>query len=239
MLTVIIQILALFFGLSLLPVFYILFFKQRGNISLPLKYLLYLALAFGSIYVIQLGYSAYWAAAIAAIGFFEILTHIKRYQHNKLFPVIIYILFAANFTIVNYVQMQTNNNYDTILYLYTLVLVFDGMSQLGGQILGRRKLTPYISPHKTLEGLITGMVFCYIASAAIQMQIPHFFLPYIYIIAPSLISITALGGDLLASYYKRACGIKDFSNLLPSHGGILDRFDGLMGASLTLWLSTF
>ncbi|MDZ4758025.1 MAG: phosphatidate cytidylyltransferase [Bacteroidota bacterium] len=229
----------IFFGLSLFPVFYIIFFKQNGNTSLLKKYILYLVLAFGSIYIIEFGYALYWALVIALVGFFEVLKHLRLYNKNKLIPIIIYLLFALNFVVVNYIYLNENNLREGMLYVYALVLVFDGMSQLGGQIFGRRKLTSQLSPNKTLEGLITGIVFCYLANMAIYLQGDVVFVKFIYWIAPMLISIAALSGDLLASYYKRVCGIKDYSNLLPGHGGILDRYDGVIGASVVVWILNF
>ncbi len=233
MYSTVLQILTVFFVVSLLPVFYIIFFKQKGSITLLEKYMVYLLLALGSIYIIDLGYAFFWAISIAVLGFFEILSYIKLYNKNRIWVVIIYLLFALDFTFVVSAPKTDNNN---ILYVYTLVLIFDGMSQLGGQIAGKRKLTPRISPNKTWEGFITGLVFCYVSSICIQMQLPNLFSNYIYWMGPFLISIAALCGDLLASYYKRACGIKDFSSVLPGHGGILDRFDSVMGAAWVILL---
>ena len=103
-----------------------------------------------------------------------------------------------------------------------------------GKYFGKHKLAPRISPKKTIEGSIGGLLGS--ASTAI---IAHYGmgLPWLHGVAVSIIA-GAFGqaGDLAESLIKRSTGFKDSGNLLPGHGGMLDRVDGLMFASV-VWLA--
>jgi phosphatidate cytidylyltransferase len=118
------------------------------------------------------------------------------------------------------------------LYLYLLVAVFDGFSQVVGQLVGRRKLAPGISPGKTIEGAIGGLV------AALTVGIVFRDLvwpdpPGAFLLAGAVCA-AGLGGDLAASMIKRRAGIKDFGTTLPGQGGVLDRFDSFLAASAVI-----
>jgi len=119
------------------------------------------------------------------------------------------------------------------LFCIILVAIFDSFSQLIGQLFGRKKLIPTISPNKTIIGFLGGLIFLTISIFPISLwlNLPlQFSLPLGFGIA-----LFALIGDLLASFVKRCYGIKDFSNWLPGQGGFMDRFDSLsFAASFTL-----
>lgn len=101
-----------------------------------------------------------------------------------------------------------------------------------GVFFGKHKLAPVISPKKTIEGAIGGVVFCtaltvligYIYNSNNVLQINIYKL---IIIAP-VFSVIGIIGDLFASYIKRSCNIKDYGKIMPGHGGVLDRFDSLL-----------
>jgi phosphatidate cytidylyltransferase len=133
---------------------------------------------------------------------------------------VIYLLIAALFTFFAF-----SSDHETFLALYTCIIVFDGFSQLSGQLFGRHNLAPRISPGKTVEGLAGGLIMMAIVAGWIAGE--HFLAAWALALAAGLL---ALAGDLLASKLKRLCGVKDFSNALPGHGGVLDRFDSFMMA---------
>lgn len=115
------------------------------------------------------------------------------------------------------------------VYLYLLVAVFDGFSQVVGQLVGRRLLAPRISPGKTVEGAIGGLVAALTVGLIFSELVwPR---PVHALLLATAISTAGLGGDLAASWVKRRAGIKDYGSALPGQGGILDRFDSFLAAS--------
>jgi phosphatidate cytidylyltransferase len=105
----------------------------------------------------------------------------------------------------------------------------DIVAYLVGSAIGRRRLAPRISPGKTWEGTIAGFV----ASAAVVMAIaaPFGLARFPVIVAAIGLGPAGLAGDLLESYVKRQAGVKDSGTMLPGHGGVLDRLDGLVAAA--------
>ncbi|HEY7949191.1 MAG TPA: phosphatidate cytidylyltransferase [Acidimicrobiales bacterium] len=92
---------------------------------------------------------------------------------------------------------------------------------------GRHPLAPKVSPHKTWEGLVGGTVFAIVASAAITGQV-HPWTPSKAAVLGLVVAVLAPVGDLCESLLKRDLGLKDMGSLLPGHGGVLDRVDGLL-----------
>lgn len=92
---------------------------------------------------------------------------------------------------------------------------------------GKRKLSD-ISPNKTWEGSVTGFIFTVIISVLLHFIFPNEITIYKAVSIGILIGIFSQTGDLFESMIKRYCGVKDSSNLIPGHGGILDRFDSLI-----------
>jgi len=120
-----------------------------------------------------------------------------------------------------------------LLYLsLTAAYGTDTFAYFVGSFLGKRKLCPSISPNKTIEGSIGGLV-----GGTILIILLGFILNWVYNTNVHLIHFAMIGllggifsqiGDLTASTIKRYCNVKDFGNLLPGHGGILDRIDSLL-----------
>ena len=116
----------------------------------------------------------------------------------------------------------------TILFVLITIWVTDSGAYFVGRSLGKRKLWPEISPNKTVEGFLGGV------GSAIIVAILFYLLSTIdyniskLIVMALLISIFGQLGDLVQSAYKRHYGVKDSGNILPGHGGILDRFDSLL-----------
>jgi phosphatidate cytidylyltransferase len=115
-----------------------------------------------------------------------------------------------------------------LLYLLVLIAAADVGAYFGGRSLGRHKLAPRVSPGKTWEGFIAGMLAAAAAAAAGAALFGAPIGPWIAVcVVTALVSVV---GDLAESMFKRRVGLKDSSNLLPGHGGVLDRVDSLTAA---------
>lgn len=134
-----------------------------------------------------------------------------------------------------------NEGLTTLLYLLLLVMMTDNFAYMVGMKLGRRKLAPTISPKKSIEGAIAGTLIAVpIATIfAYYFNVYPFTTIWVFVVIaiPIGIVLSILGqiGDLIASRIKRDYSVKDFSNLLPGHGGILDRFDSTAFTSIALF----
>lgn len=112
----------------------------------------------------------------------------------------------------------------------------DTFAYFTGRAIGRRKLAPAISPNKTVEGAVGGLL----GSVGCAVLYAHGFLPGVpagYVAAAgAAVGVFGQAGDLFESLIKRAAGVKDSGTILPGHGGILDRADGILAASPVLYL---
>lgn len=133
-----------------------------------------------------------------------------------------------------------------VAYCILIAWVADGGAYFVGRALGKHKLAPVISPKKTIEGSIGGFVTSIIISlvaACIYADILDYMpeqLNYVNLaIISSVCIIMSMFGDIAFSAIKRQYGIKDFGNLLPGHGGILDRFDSVLFVCPTFYLLNF
>ena len=116
------------------------------------------------------------------------------------------------------------NGLNVFLYLVLLVSVMDIFAYIGGNIFGVKKIAPNISNGKTIEGTLIGLFCSTLLSIFIRDLID--FNVFQALILGFTIGLLAFLGDLLESFFKRKIGIKDSGNLIPGHGGLLDRFDG-------------
>jgi phosphatidate cytidylyltransferase len=114
--------------------------------------------------------------------------------------------------------------------LAVLVIVSDSAQYFSGRAFGRRKLAPLISPAKTVEGAMGGIIAAALAGAALGVR----WVPGVTVSSGALLGalIAAFGivGDLFESLLKRGAGVKDSSSLIPGHGGVLDRIDSWLFA---------
>lgn len=117
-----------------------------------------------------------------------------------------------------------------LLYLLFLVWAADIGAYFAGKQWGKHKLIPKVSPGKTVEGLMGGLVLCLGISIPFNIYL-HLTDWSHWLIYAALIMLISLVGDLFISMLKRRVGLKDTGNILPGHGGILDRLDSLIAAS--------
>jgi phosphatidate cytidylyltransferase len=114
-----------------------------------------------------------------------------------------------------------------VFFLLAVVWLGDAGAYYTGRAFGRRKLSPRISPKKTVEGLIGGIATSIVAAVVIHFTFFHEF-PLTHAIAAGIIlSASGVVGDLAESLWKRSAAVKDSGTLIPGHGGFLDRFDSI------------
>ena len=150
----------------------------------------------------------------------------KKFNIIKCFYLLGFTLFLGFSFSVMMITRNISLNY--FIYLFLITITTDTFAHLVGSLLGRNKINK-ISPNKTYEGAIAGALFGTLISV-IYYQI--FINPSVNIVLVSLItlflSIIGQFGDLFFSLIKRNYKIKDFSNIMPGHGGILDRLDSII-----------
>lgn len=123
-----------------------------------------------------------------------------------------------------------------IFWILCIVAAGDTGAFYSGTYLGRHKLCPWVSPKKTIEGSIGGLASNVVMALLFKMVLLPSLSSLPCIIFALIIGVAGQVGDLFASEFKRAAGIKDSGTLLPGHGGFLDRLDALLFASPLAYL---
>ncbi len=129
-------------------------------------------------------------------------------------------------------------------FLYILVMISAWITDTGayftGVFFGKTKLIPDVSPKKTVEGALGGIASCVFAFIVYGLIVqfafektPNYFVLILVAVIASLVSMC---GDLIASLIKRRFNIKDYSNLIPGHGGVMDRFDSIIATASILFV---
>ncbi len=125
------------------------------------------------------------------------------------------------------------------LFFVTLLLVSfmtDTFAYLGGRLFGQRPLAPMISPKKTMEGAFLGLIGGSVsATYFIFTQRPDVSIIIVFLVC-LMASLFSQVGDLFESMLKRHCGVKDSGQIMPGHGGVLDRIDGLLFAAPVIFM---
>jgi phosphatidate cytidylyltransferase len=180
----------------------------------------------------------YWQSLVGVILWVLISTGLCFYRHNGNWPLLARVLLLGLGLDLLWicghglVFLQLNYGAAVLFYLLSLVWVADIGAYFVGKRFGRHKLAASISPGKTREGLLGGlvasllwMIVVYQASAGWGIAL----LPFLLI--GVLTALASVFGDLFESVLKREAGVKDSSKLLPGHGGVLDRIDGVLAAT--------
>ncbi len=116
-----------------------------------------------------------------------------------------------------------------LLLAIAIIALADVGGYIAGNLLGKHKLAPIVSPGKTWEGFVGGMFFQLLLIVGLVTVLPDVVLSSLFILIIPVALYSVLG-DLFESMLKRHSGVKDSSRLLPGHGGVLDRIDGIMAA---------
>lgn len=186
-----------------------------SNLILALSYLNYDALLFFPLIVVLIFSS-----------------EIFRKERNPLNPAFIllgYFYITIPFIMLNLLLIENSSGIliNIVIYIFILIWVCDTSAYFGGRFLGKHKLSE-ISPKKTWEGSVSGFVMTLVVSVAIHYFYPEKITFVNAVVIGIITGIFSQIGDLFESMLKRYCGVKDSSDLILGHGGILDRFDSLI-----------
>lgn len=156
--------------------------------------------------------------------FFSNKTQIDTF--SKYLYLLGYIIFP--FLIITKIPLgKFGYNPKIMISIFILIWTNDTFAYIVGKSLGKNKLYEKISPKKTIEGFLGGLVFSILASLIIS----KFFIQgslFIWLIIAIIISFIGTIGDLIESKFKRIAGVKDSGSIMPGHGGILDRLDSII-----------
>lgn len=135
---------------------------------------------------------------------------------------------AVPLAMLNFLEILSLNN--LILATFILIWLSDTGAFCVGSLIGKRRLFPRISPKKSWEGFLGGMIFCIAASFVMIYCFPNYFTikPELMIAIGVFVPVAATYGDLVESMLKRSAGVKDSGSIMPGHGGFLDRTDSLL-----------
>lgn len=182
-------------------------------------------------------WTAYVLILVGIFAFFCVLFVELLLQHKELPFEEIAMTFMAGtvipFLLGAVVRLHSGSNGRFLILLpFVIAFLSDTGAYFIGRAFGKHKLAPTLSPNKTVEGLFGGMLgavigvalYCLVLQKFFGFQARYLFVPVYGIVG----SLAAVFGDLCFSAIKRQTGIKDYGNLIPGHGGILDRFDSMV-----------
>ena len=201
-----------------------------------------------SFFMMQSGQEHFNVLSVLSMSFFVYLFYIfivliLRYEKVKLedaalvFMTSLYIV--ASFTSLTVVRYMPGGIWNFGIVFIT-AWVTDIFAYFTGYFFGKHKLSPKISPKKTIEGALGGTFFSILVCLLYGWILEAFSLASVNYIALALtglvLSVLAQAGDLAASLIKRHYGVKDYGHLMPGHGGVMDRFDSVIAISSVLMI---
>lgn len=208
--------------------------ESRKEFPFIIKLFAYVMVAFFSLsHLDSIEFSYTMDYRVVAFMIFAFLTPMvfihdfKKYNLNDALFLIGSVLFIG----LSFNLLIICRNYDImyIVYLLLITTITDTFALFTGMLVGKHKLCPVVSPKKTIEGAIGGTVAGTFVATAFYVTVinPSMSLAFVIVIT-IILSLLGQLGDLVFSSIKRYYDKKDFSNLIPEHGGILDRFDSLI-----------
>lgn len=182
------------------------------------------------------------AMIMALYIFFYVLLNTKKIKITDactLYAMCFYIIAAYSCAV--YIRDYIVHGHLVYLLIFFGAWLTDTFAYFTGRLFGKHKLIPEVSPKKTIEGSIGGIIFCVITIVILGFIFEKFFNDgtlssnyFVLAISGVFISVCAQIGDLVMSLIKRHYGIKDYGFMFPGHGGLLDRFDSVLAVSVIL-----
>jgi phosphatidate cytidylyltransferase len=206
----------------------------------------------GSILALSIGFSFYFAdisldivlyAWLLVAGFYFV-TSINSLEKMMHFPKMISLTFFGaiyvSFTLNHIFLIREDYGPFFVYFLLLIIVVGDSAAFAFGKFFGKHPMTPFASPKKTWEGSVSGLLFACLGGLVVHFSLLKETSLWRAIVFAFLIHAVAQISDPLESLFKRASGVKDSSNILPGHGGFLDRIDSLiLAAPLFYYLLIF
>lgn len=220
-------------------------FRQDMTVSTIVTIALYAL----SIYPAYLFLGGVYGTLLMSLAFFILMNVVVLFDKKAEFKTVLDFLFMMFYPTLLIALVYPLNYNESGLVLLTLLFavssVTDTMALVSGMLIGGKKLCPSISPKKTIAGAVGGLIFGTGTGMLVYVILQDFVRFQVAI--PMLLLFALLGligsvctqiGDLIASNLKRKMQIKDFGNLIPGHGGLIDRIDGIMLNAAFLFLFT-
>lgn len=185
------------------------------------------------IYILSAGL-VWWLVAIILVVTFP--TSARFWSQSVilkiLFGVLTILPFYCGMLVLKSVDYRIDNFIGAWWVLYVMLLVWsaDSGAYFFGHLFGKHKLAAKVSPGKTLEGMLGGMLTAGIIAWLFSLFVPVLLISKNLLFCSVIVVIISVFGDLTESMFKRQAGIKDSSHLIPGHGGVLDRIDSLTAA---------
>lgn len=179
-------------------------------------------------------YGVLWAAIGAAV---IVAVSLRRGEKPWFFTVAILYIAVSMAGLVG-LRADPLYGFEAALWVVLVVIATDVGGYFGGRMIGGPKLWPAISPKKTWAGLGVGVAAAAAVGAVFSAATTGTLLHEVALVSAVMAAVSQ-GGDLAESHVKRRLNVKDSSGLIPGHGGVLDRLDGLMAASLVAAMITF
>jgi len=165
----------------------------------------------------------FWFLLLNLLPFYT-QTETAEYRWQIMLRLLMYLLLPAAF--ISYSVLHNVVGAEYVLYVMLIAVTADTGAYFAGKRYGKRKLAPEISPGKTREGMLGGLAGVAVLSVLATFYFKLDIMAAVYVMLLSLlVAIISVVGDLFISLIKRESGSKDSGNLLPGHGGILDRID--------------
>ncbi len=214
--------------------------KYESHINPILSAIITIVL-FISLFAISIGWASYKILAIyLALISISFIAELYRKKEN---PILNWAMLALSqlyialpfslLSTIGFAENQGNYNSCFLLAFFVTVWVYDTGAYLVGMAIGKHRLFERISPKKSWEGFFGGLLFAMGAAYAFSIFEDVMSL-YQWLGFSAIIVIFATFGDLSESLLKRTLGVKDSGSILPGHGGILDRFDSILFASILI-----
>lgn len=202
--------------------------SPNGILGLFLGIIVYTLLFFVSINQIETDFLALSFIGFSIIGGLELLRKKKNPIGNIAITVFSIIYIVIPFGLLSFIANHSGS-YSFQIPLGILIIIWTGdtFAYLVGRQFGKHKLLERVSPKKTWEGYFGGVVFSILAGYLLSIFYSDLSFSQ-WLTVALIIGLLGTAGDLIESMLKRSAGVKDSGNLMPGHGGVLDRFDSLL-----------